>query len=468
MVAKNKTKLVKKYRLLGVIGFIVFILVFSVVIMKEEQKYKDRIYPNVYVDYIAFGGKTKRDVEVWFDKKNSSLPTTQFTFTYEENAIATLSGKQIGLRYDGKGVADRLFLIGRSSHFPSKIYQKISTLLGWRKFQFDSWIDYDSSPLRETVSYIEEKYNKPAKNALFKFENGRVVSFRQEEKGLKIESESIFADFKDVVEKLKKIEGNKTIRISSRIIEPEITLAESNTYGIEESLGEGKSDYTHSIPSRVHNVILASSKFNGVLIPKGKTFSFNEIVGDISSLTGYQQAYIIKEGKTVLGDGGGVCQVSTTLFRAALNTGLPIVERWAHAYRVGYYENDSKPGFYATVFAPSVDLKIKNDTPASILIETEVDKSNNTLTFKLYGKKDDRRVEISPAVLYDVQPPQPPLYQDDPTMKKGQVKQIDFAAWGGKAYFTYKIIYPNKETFEKKFFSAYKPWQAVFLQGTAD
>lgn len=468
MVAKNKVNLVKNYRLLGIIVFFACVFVFSAVIAREEQKYKDRIYPNVYIDNAAFGGKTKRDVELWFDKKNSPLSNILFTFTYKNDSIATLSGKQINLHYDGKGIADRLFLIGRSSHFPSKISQKIFSLLGWKKFQFASWVDYDSLPLRDTISYIEEKYNKPAKNALFKFENGRVVSFRQEEKGLKIESESISADFKDVVEKLKKVGGNKTIRVSSRIIEPEITLAESNTYGIEEFLGEGRSDYTHSIPSRVHNLILASSKFNGVLIPKGKTFSFNEIVGDISTLTGYQQAYIIKEGKTVLGDGGGVCQVSTTLFRAALNAGLPIVERWAHAYRVGYYENDSKPGFDATVFAPPVDLRIKNDTPALILIETEVNKNNNILTLKLYGKKDDRKVEISSAVLYDVQPPPPPLYQDDPTMKKGQVKQVDFAAWGGKAYFNYKIVYPNKETFEKRFFSAYKPWQAVFLQGTAD
>ncbi len=460
--------MVKNYRLLCTIVFFVFVFVFSVVIAKEEQKYKNQIYPNVYVDNVLFGGKTKKDVENWFDKKNRSLPTIQFTFVYKDDTVATLSGKQINLRYDGKGVADRLFLIGRSSHFPSKIYQKFSTMLGLKKFQFTSWIDYDSSPIRETVSYVEEKYNKPAKNALFKFENGRVVSFRQEEKGLKIESKSIITDFKDAVEKLKNVEGDKTIRISSHIIEPEITLAESNTYGIEEFIGEGKSDYTHSIPNRVHNVILASSKFNGVLIPKGKTFSFNEIVGDISALTGYQQAYIIKEGKTVLGDGGGVCQVSTTLFRAALNAGLPIVERWAHAYRVGYYENDSKPGFDATVFAPSVDLKIKNDTSSSILIETEIDENKNTLTFKLFGKKDTRRIEISPALLYDVQPPPPPLYQDDPTLKRGQIKQIDFAAWGGKAYFTYKVIYPNKEAVEKKFFSSYKPWQAVFLQGTAD
>lgn len=429
---------------------------------------QNRIYPQVYIDNQPVGAKTRNDVEDWFNTKNKVLGSIQFIFTYNNDPVATVSGTQVTLHYDSKGIADRAYLIGRSSHLPSRMYQKIVTLLGWKKFQFSSSIEYDSSPLRDTISYIEDKYNKSAKNALFKFENGRVISFRQEEKGLKIESDTILSQFDMSVKSLKQVIGYKLITVSSRVIEPEVTLAKSNTFGIEELIAEGKSDYRHSIPGRIHNIILASSKFNGVLIPKDKIFSFNDTVGDISALTGYQQAYIIKGGKTVLGDGGGVCQVSTTLFRAALNAGLPISERWAHAYRVGYYENDSKPGFDATVFAPSVDLKIKNDTPASILIETEVDENNNLLTFKLFGKKDNRKIEISPAVLYDVQPPPPPLYQDDPTLKKGQTKQVDFAASGGKAYFTYKVTYPNRESKEKKFFSAYQPWQAVFLQGTAD
>ena len=266
----------------------------------------------------------------------------------------------------------------------------------------------------------------------------------------------------------RKKNGDKIITVNPVILLPEITLASINNYGIEELIAEGRSNYSHSILTRIHNVLLAASKFNGVLIPPGKTLSFNETVGDISSLTGYQPAYIIKEGKTVLGDGGGVCQVSTTLFRAALNAGLPIVERTAHAYRVLYYENDMKPGFDATVFGPTVDLKIKNDTPAYILIQTEADEENNLLYFRLYGKKDNRKVEISPAILWDVAPPPDPKYQEDATLKKGVVKQIDFPAWGGKASFEYKVFKDQKQVLDQKFYSSYRPWQAVYLVGTAD
>ena len=196
--------------------------------------------------------------------------------------------------------------------------------------------------------------------------------------------------------------------------------------------------------------------------------SFNQLIGDISALTGYQQAYIIQNGKTVLGDGGGICQVSTTLFRAAINTGLPILNRTAHAYRVSYYENDSGPGFDATVFSPSVDLKIKNDTPAAVLIQTEVDEVNKLVYFKLYGKKDNRKVEISKAEVWDVSPPPEASYEDDPTLQRGITKQVDFAAWGAKARFNYKVTYPNKEVKDEIFYSVYRPWKAVFLVGTKD
>ncbi|OGG14392.1 hypothetical protein A2773_00645 [Candidatus Gottesmanbacteria bacterium RIFCSPHIGHO2_01_FULL_39_10] len=236
--------------------------------------------------------------------------------------------------------------------------------------------------------------------------------------------------------------------------------------GIRELIGVGRSKFAHSIPGRIHNVALAASRINGRLIPPGATFSFNEALGDVSASTGFQPAYIIKDGKTVLGDGGGVCQVSTTLFRAALNAGLPIVERWAHAYRVGYYEQDSKPGFDATVYAPGVDLKIKNDTGNNILIQAITDKVNASLTFEFYGTSDGRTVDISAPKIYSESPPPPDLYQDDPTLSNGEVKQTDFAAWGAKAEFNYKVIKNDETVFEKRFFSNYRPWQAVFLRGT--
>jgi len=433
-----------------------------------QQSYSGKIYPGVYIDNQPVGGNSRQNIIDYFSKKTVNLKNKNITVLFGQETVATFSGQTLGLKYDGETAAERAYLVGRSSNKISGYLQIINSLFGWQKYYFDSEIDYDKAAVKDFVNASEERYNQPAKNALFKFENGKVISFHKEVLGLKINSDEFLNNFNQTIQEFKKQPTDKTTVINSTVIQPEITLSQINSYGIEEELAVGKSNFSHSIPARIENIILASSKFNGVLIPPNRVFSFNETVGDISSLTGYQPAYIIKEGKTVLGDGGGVCQVSTTLFRAALNAGLPIVERQAHAYRVSYYENDSQPGFDATVYAPSVDLKIKNDTSNYILIQTEIDKNNNLLFFKLYGKKDNRRIEISDVYLWDVSSPPSAIYQDDPTLKKGVVKQVDFPAWGGKASFVYKVYKENKLIIDQKFYSSYRPWQAVYLVGTAD
>jgi vancomycin resistance protein YoaR len=261
---------------------------------------------------------------------------------------------------------------------------------------------------------------------------------------------------------------SKQIVIQSDIVKPKITLEQSNTQGIKEVIGEGKSDYTHSIPGRIHNLLLASDRLHGVLIPQGATFSYVDTVGEISARTGYQPAYVIVNGRTELGDGGGVCQTSTTLFRAALNSGLKITEWHAHAYRVGYYENDSKPGRDATIYAPSVDLKFVNDTPSAILIEVEKDEENKLLTYRFWGTKDSRIVSISDVSTSGAISAPAPRYQDDPTLKKGVVRQVDWAASGLTAWFDYEVTKGTKVIQKKTFTSNYRPWQAVYLVGTKD
>ena len=201
-----------------------------------------------------------------------------------------------------------------------------------------------------------------------------------------------------------------------------------------------------------------------MLIPPGETFSFNKTVGDISAATGFKQAYVIKEGRTVLDDGGGVCQDSTTLFRAVLNAGLPVVSRTAHAYRVGYYEQGFPPGLDATVFYPSVDFQFKNDTPAHILIQAHT--AGTTLYIELYGTSDNRVVNLTQPVITNKTPPPPELRQDDPTLPKGQVKQVDWAAAGATVIFKRTVTRNGEVIAQENWKSNYKPWQAVFLVGT--
>lgn len=450
------------------LGIFILVLLLTNYVISQENNLADKIYPNVYIDAMHAGYKSRTEMREILERRYAPLKGYTLTVIYKDSPVATFNAEMLGLHSDAHDVVEKAYLVGRTTRISSRILQKVNTIFKLDTYDFHTSITYDKNNLKTFTESMEDRYNIPAKNALFTFENNRVTDFRKEEKGLKISTAKFYEEVEKKLKNVGKKTPNEQIRLTDSLVEPEVTLSEANEFNIEELIGEGKSDYSHSIPERIHNVKLAASKFNGVLIPKDSTFSFNETIGDISAFTGYKPAYVIKAGKTVLGDGGGVCQVSTTFFRAALNTGLPIVERNAHAYRVGYYENDSKPGLDATIYTPTVDLRIKNDTPTAILIQTEIDDEHNILYFRFYGKKDSRKVEISPVVITNEQPPLPPLYQDDPTLKKGIVKQVEYAAWGAKASFTYKVTRESDILQDETFISQYRPWQAVFLVGQSD
>jgi len=325
---------------------------------------------------------------------------------------------------------------------------------GWQEEKIQQWI-----------ASLEPSVNQEPRNALFKFHQGRVEEFVPSQVGLRLDQKQLLGLLLKNLSLLEKGQEKIVLELPLRKIPPEITTADSNKFAISGLVGKGESWFFHSIPSRIHNIKLASEKFDGVLIKPQQTFSFNQTLGEVSQKTGYKSAWVIRSGKTVLGDGGGVCQVSTTLFRAALNAGLPIVERRAHSYRVSYYEYNSPLGMDATVFAPSVDLKFKNDYPCHLLIQRKIDTQKHYLAFEIYGCPDQRKVILSKPKVWDVVPPPPPLYIDDPSLPAGKVKQIDFPAWGSKVSFVWKVVRDGQIIHQKTFFSHYRAWQAVYLRG---
>ena len=331
---------------------------------------------------------------------------------------------------------------------------------------------FDEDKIASVSSSLAEGIDRSPQNAAFRFEGGRVAEFKPALKGQELNLEETVEVIKNKLVELEEQECKEEVKcevVVAKLVvnttEPEVSIAEVNDLGIKELLGRGESTFHGSIASREHNVALTAAKLNGVLVAPGEVFSFNNVIGDVSAATGYQQAYIIKEGRTILGDGGGVCQDSTTMFRAALDAGLEILERTAHAYRVSYYEQNSPAGIDATVYAPSPDFKFRNDTPAHILIQTTVSTGTNYLKIEIYGSSDGRVATISNTRLWDQMPPPPALYQDDPSLPGGTVKQIDWEAWGAKAAFDWKVIRGSEVLHQKTFYSNYRPWQAVYLRG---
>jgi vancomycin resistance protein YoaR len=242
--------------------------------------------------------------------------------------------------------------------------------------------------------------------------------------------------------------------------------------GITELVSSTTTYFYGSSRERIQNIRLASARFHGLLVPPGATFSMVEGLGNVSLDEGYAEALIIYGGRTIRGVGGGVCQVSTTLFRAVFFGGYPIVERNPHAYRVTYYEmvaNGSRDanlaGLDAAIFTPVVDFKFTNDSPHWLLMETYVDTSAGTLTWKFYSTSDGRTVEWQSSGLKNRLPAPDPLYEENPELAKGEIKQVDWAAEGADVTISRTVKRGEEVVFTDKIATRYMPWRAVYQYG---
>lgn len=324
---------------------------------------------------------------------------------------------------------------------------------------------YSTSAMEVILDSITKDVGTQPTEPELVIDNGVVTKFIAPKDGIGVDSMENKKLLQEALEKIEQGEKPTPIALVLTTQSPKTSLALTNTLGIEERIGFGESTYSHSIANRIHNVGLTTTKIHAKLIMPGETFSFNQFLGDVSAKTGFKPAYVIKEGQTVLGDGGGVCQVSSTLFRAILNAGLPITERRGHSYRVSYYEQNSKPGFDATVYSPHPDLRFVNDTDSPILINAVADAKKTYMYVELYGKSDGRKAEIANYKQWGARPAPAAVYQDDPTLKPGQIKQVEYAAPGLNTSFDYVVTYPSGEKKQQTFKTTYVPWRAVYLRG---
>jgi len=334
-----------------------------------------------------------------------------------------------------------------------------------------SWIGFNNSyqeqKINEYVDNLEKSLKKGAQNAEFAFENGKVLEFKPAKDGYSVNSEELKSEIKMDFSNWEK-EKEKIIIAKLPLIksEAQIKNEEVNDLGIKELLGRGSSTFKHSSETRNWNVEKGASIVNRILVAPGETFSFIKNLGEVSLENGYKKAYIIRQGKTELDVGGGICQVSTTLFRAMLDAGLDITQRQAHAYRVSYYEEDTKPGFDATVFIPNPDLKFVNDTGNYVLIQSYYDGKNKKLTYEIYGTSDGRKAVIDNYKQWGAAPAPPDVWIDDPTLPAGKVVKDESRVPGLKTAFDWTVTKNGEIIHQKTFTSSYVPWAAVYRRGT--
>ncbi|MEI7452167.1 MAG: VanW family protein [Candidatus Falkowbacteria bacterium] len=334
-------------------------------------------------------------------------------------------------------------------------------LVSWLQLDDNGHVALSSESIGKYLNKkIAPLVNQDIKEARFAIANNRVSTFQVGTDGLALNSTNTSESIKNYFNN----PSNKNINLVVDVVPNKGVKVADNTLMIKEIVGTGHSNFKGSPVNRRRNIAVGSAKINGLMIAPGSEFSLVSALGSVEKEDGYLPELVIKENKTIPEFGGGLCQVATTLFRAALQSGLPITARSNHSYRVSYYE---PAGTDAAVYLPNPDVKFINDTGNYILIQTRT--LGNDLYFDFWGVKDGRKIEVGAPTIYNIVKPAPTKLLESTDIPVGTKKCTEHAHNGADAWFDYKVTYnPGSDTQavkQKRFSSHYVPWQEVCLVG---
>ncbi len=340
---------------------------------------------------------------------------------------------------------------------------RVKTAGAWR-YQ----VSFDPQSIQLFLEQIAPLVNRSSTNARFYFDDAsrQLVLVQPAVIGRSLDAT---VSRNEILQKI--FQGVHTVPLTINVNQPAVTNnATAASLGITGIVSSYTSYFRGSGAARLQNIDAARKQFYGLLIPPNTTFSMGDAIGNISLDNGYAEALIIYNGKTITGVGGGVCQVSTTLFRTAFFGGYPIVERNAHAYRVYYYEQTATgldplmAGLDATVYFPLVDLKFTNDRPYWLLMETYFSAKEDSLTWKFYSGDDGRTVNWKNLGLLNVIPAPDPLFQENPDLPPGTCHQTDYTGDGADITVV-RTVTRNGQQLSlpgDTIKTHYQPWQAVY------
>jgi len=371
---------------------------------------------------------TREEAQDWLQSVRTALTVGELTLTFEEEKwVAPVETWKLWLEFvERDGTVALVFNVSSAAEFLDKIAGKI---------------------------------NQPAKEAKFAMADGRVSEFQAAAIGRELDREATLVKLAQEVFQ----ENKKEVAVVVKETQPAANAENINELGIKELVGVGKSNFAGSPNNRRKNIAVGARLLNGLLIKPGEEFMTIKNLLPINAANGYLPELVIKGNRTVPEYGGGLCQVGTTVFRAALNAGLPITERQEHSYRVPYYE---PAGTDATIYDPHPDLRFVNDTGGYLLWQTRIE--GNNLIFELWGTKDARQVTVGQPRIFNITSPGPVKLIESPDLKVGEKKCIETAHKGASATLSRQVVYPEnsgKENIDEVFSSYYRAWPQVCLVG---
>lgn len=444
----------------------------------EVARVIDVYFPSIPKNRNAHFVKNKAKLEL-VEAQTGLTPRVSEVAQELEKNIQFLESKPIIVEFDeAQPTVWKADIEAHQAEIEAGLPKEVTLTYEKKKWKLDfkanpEWIEFDAlTPGELTMAMSEIPFShflsdeispqleqQPENERIWKNELGTVTFEGQSKDGQAINREKLIASIDEAF-----TSEVKEIPVPLDTVPAKIEISSDlQEMGITELVSVGYTRFAGSPVNRKHNIGVGIAKFNGLIIAQGEEFSFGKNLGPVDGTTGYKKELVIKPEGTIPEYGGGICQVSSTVYRAALRAGLPITKRSPHSYAVSYYSQIDGHGLDATVYPPAVDLKFMNDTPGPILIEAYV--NGDDAYFKFFGTKDSREVTLDgPYISNQRGIPAQPLVVYDPTFKAGQTRQAEKPHAGFDATW-YRIIKKDGVENKETIFSRYKSMPAKILTG---
>ncbi|WP_144489756.1 VanW family protein [Bacillus thuringiensis] len=379
-------KRIKKTKFLILIFTLLLVILISLKIMyyisAVNQYLSEVVLPDTQIESIDVGGLSRKQLENRNQERIHCLMKKRITFILEKTK-RTYTYQELGIMYDSSRVINHLFE-KQTENIWSIWFKYLTAKIGLRKINYTLQPKIDDKKLQEFITKEFSGFQKTPTNASIKISDKNSEIFYTDEKvGQKTNTTLLKKDIIDAINK-----GSDNVVVKYTNIHPNISIEDVEKINKKKPMAEFKTSLIGRNENVRENIERAANKLNGVIIPSNKEFSFNEVVGITDQAHGYKNAPVILNNKLVQAAGGGVCQVSSTLYNAVLLANLEIIYRINHSHQVGYV----RVGLDATVADNGPDLKFKNNTDTPIYIQTIV--QNNQLILRVFGKPNDDIVSI--------------------------------------------------------------------------
>lgn len=418
-----------------------------------EQNWSNVVYPGVYIEDSDISGKRLSEVEQFIKEKYEKPVLSKKIEIAANGKTYVLDYKKLEAGFNISEVTREAFNYGKEEN----IIKRYKLIKAAEKKEFKLAFTYNPKPIDEIIESIEKDTSKTAVDAKISITNGN-IKITPETNGAKLEKDklkqAIIAQISDDV-------SEESIKINApvEVVLPKITAEKLSN--IDSKISSFSTSFTTSTVNRVNNIDISTKAVNGTLLMPGETFSFNETVGERTKARGYKEAGVIIDNQIEEGLGGGICQVSSTLYNALLKSSLKATERRNHSLPLGYIGK----GLDATVDWGNIDLKFKNTLDIPIYIEGYIE--NKNVYFNFYSSKDltKKSYEMVTEVTDTIQPII--KYIDDPKRNEGETEVVKKASTGYKVK-TYRKTFENGNLINTELISSdsYKVVNGEIIRGT--